>query len=236
MINYPASIVQVNCLLPLKKWRILNLSNLYELTSYQAKYDAFIKMIRNLEKKNLVKSFRDPTTRRKYIYLTREGDKELGGELKNPEVSIDTLAHDSKVSEIVLELFKSRLCEGFALEHDHKVEGINPDAVLYGEKKGQKTQIALELEITRKSRGNFLPKIEQYVTSSKYDLVLYYFSKRGVFNSYQKLIKEEFGDEVNGRIAYLLDENLWSQELNLNTVETIYKGQRRSIHELLKSN
>lgn len=233
MINYPASIVQVNSLMPLKEWRVLSLLNLYELSNYPAKYSAFVKMIHNLEKKNLINSFRDPRFKRKYVYLTKEGNLETGGEVKSPEISQNSLAHDSKVSEIVLELFQNNLCRNFMLEHEIDSVGMRPDAFLYGEKKEQQFQIAFELEITRKTKSKLIPKLQSYIDSDKHDLVLYYFSKQGVLDSYRNFIKKEFGSAGESKFAYALDQNLWSEELELGRVEVTYKGKTKSLYEFL---
>ncbi len=140
-VIYPTSGMQLNYLEPLKKWRILDLKSLMRESRYEATYKGFCKMLLRLEQKNIIGSFREPFSGRKYLYLTKEGNHSLGGNANPPSISRTTLVHDAKVVELVLELMKLESIYGFELEHqirDMKSFGstyqICPDAVMLGQK------------------------------------------------------------------------------------------------------
>lgn len=216
---YPASGIQINYLEPLKKWRILNLKNLMGKANYELGYVGFTKMMSNLEKKNLIGSFRDPYTRKKYLYLTNEGNSYLGGGSKSPAISKETLVHDSKVVEIVLGLLALKSFYGFELEHNMKQgdgmcfgSSVLPDSLMLGEKDGKKFKLALELELSRKVKERYLGKASEYLKSDYYNFVIYFFQNKGVLNSYRKHIRSKFGESSDAKIIYVLNEKILSKE------------------------
>lgn len=229
-VIYPASGIQINYLEPLKKWRILDLKNLMVKTNYELGYVGFTKILSNLEKKSLIGSFRDPFSRKKYLYLTKEGNQYLGGDVNPPAVSKDTFVHDAKVVELVLEFLKLKSFYGFELEHqimNTKTFGtsyqICPDALMLGEKEGEKFKLAIELELTRKTKAKYLAKIGQYIDSSYYQFVVYFFQNRGVMNSYRTHIKDKYGDESDRKILYVLNEKLLTNKFVFEESVTHYK-------------
>jgi hypothetical protein len=229
---YPASGIQINYLEPLKEWRILDLKNLMKKARYERGYVGFTKILSNLEKKKLIGSFIDPFSRRKYLYLTNEGNQYLGGDCNSPAIRQDTLVHDSKMVVLVLELLKLESFYGFELEHIIKgskefgtTYKICPDAIMLGDKGGTKFKLAVELELTRKSKNKYLTKIGQYLNSDYYDFVLYFFQSKGVMNSYRKHIVDRFGEDSNKRILYVLNENLLTKKFNFDDSVAYHKNK-----------
>jgi DNA-binding MarR family transcriptional regulator len=236
---YPASGVQINYLEPLKDWRILDLKNLMAKVNYELGYVGFTKIISNLEKKNLVKSFRDPFSRKKYLYLTNIGNDYLGGNMNPPAISKETFVHDAKVVELVLEFLKLHSFYGFELEHqikDLKSFGtsyrICPDAVMLGEKDGGKFKLAIELELTRKTKAKYLSKVGEYLNSSFYDFVVYFFQNKGVMNSYRTHIRDKYGLDSDRRILYVLNEQLLSKNFVFDDSVAFYKTKEGRVDEL----
>jgi DNA-binding MarR family transcriptional regulator len=237
--EFPASIVQINYLFPLKKWRILDLRTLLKKSLYENSYDAFTKMLLRLEKKNLIDSFIDPFTKNKFIYLTKEGDQYIGDKEHSPAMAPQSLIHDSKVTKlaiILLELSNFIDCE---LEHEKQIQGgfkmqnkIIPDATIHGQKNGQKFKVAFELELTRKSKGRYLTKVQSYLSSSYYDFIIYYFHSKNIMESYKKTIEEKCGDTSNRKIIYAYNENLLLKGFNFDNSTVIYKNKKCSFKDL----
>jgi hypothetical protein len=234
-----ASGIQINYLEPLKQWRILDLKNLMKKSNYSASYKGFCKVLLRLEKKNMIGSFRDPFSGRKYLFLTKEGDVYLGGDDNPPAISKDTLVHDSKVVELVLELLKLHSFYGFELEHqikDSKAFGttyrICPDAIMLGEKGDVKFKLALELELTRKTKVKYLAKVGQYLNSNYYDFVVYFFQNKGVMNSYRTHIQDKYGLESDKKILYVLNEKLLTNSFEFDNSITFYKNKEGKLDAL----
>jgi len=229
---YPASGIQINYLRPLIDWRILDLKNLMKKVNYELGYVGFTKIISNLEKKSLIGSFRDPFSRKKYLYLTNKGNDYLGGDFKPPAISNLTLVHDAKVVELVLEFLKLKSSYGFELEHqikESKTFGttyrICPDAIILGEKGGHKFKLAIELELTRKTKEKYLTKIGQYLNSSYYDFVVYFFQNKGVLNSYKRHINTKYGSGADRKILYVLNEKLLTNNFVFDESIAHYKDK-----------
>ncbi len=231
-VIYPASGMQLNYLEPLKIWRILDLRSLMKESKYEATYKGFCKLLLRLEKKKVIGSFREPFSGKKYLYLTKEGNDFLGGSENPPSISRATLIHDAKVVELVLEFMRLESIYGFELEHqirDMKSFGttyqICPDAVMLGQKGKTKFKLAIELELTRKTKEKYLSKMGQYLSSSYYDFVVYYFQSRGVMNSYMKHIRDKYGDESDRKILYVLNEKLLTNKFNFDESIAFHKNK-----------
>ena len=238
-VIYKASEVQINYLEPLKEWRILDLKNLMRKSKYEATYKGFCKVLLRLEKKNMIGSFREPFSGRKYLFLTKEGDSYLGGEDNPPAISKDTLVHDAKVVDLVLEFLKLKSSYGFELEHqirNTKAFGttyrICPDAIILGEKGKGKYKLALELELTRKTKVKYLAKVGQYLSSNYYNFVVYFFQNKGVMNSYRKHIQEKYGDESDRKILYVLNEKLLTNSFKFEESIAHYKNKEGKLDAL----
>jgi hypothetical protein len=237
--NYPAIGTHLLYITPLKKWRILSLQELLVKSGYESTYKGFCKLIRRLEKRNLINSFVDPFSRRKYLFLTKEGDSYIGGEENPPSIINETLIHDSKVVEIVLELLKLDSFNRFELEHELKEPNTFaskhrtlPDALLYGEKDNKKFNLAIELELTQKTKSRYLEKVGQYLYSTYYDFVLYFFQSRKVMETYRKNILLKYGEDSVKKIIYVLDEKLFDKNFTMRKSLVIYGEKEGKIDAL----
>ena len=149
-----------------------------------AKISNFCRVIRGLENKKILEAYRDPFNRKKYVYLSSFGEGQLSNNENPTSVSRDTLIHDIKVSEIAKAFCDRGWASEVELEHqlhdkrNFKVTyKIIPDALFHGEKKEGKFKIALEVELSRKNNQRIVEKARQYMDSSYYNYVLYFFSK-----------------------------------------------------------
>lgn len=207
---------QLNYLYPLKKWRLLDIDSLKKESQYPGTYSGFKKFIQKLEKRDVINSFRLGNSRRKYVYLTKQGEAQVGLDNAALNLSTETLLHDSKVADICRSLLDLRAIKRVVLEHEiisekGKTQYV-PDALITFESEGESFKMAFELELTRKSKAKYMDKIEHYVNSRFYDYALYFFNARGVFESYRKTIEQSLGASAFEKIMLVLNSNLNQKE------------------------
>jgi hypothetical protein len=224
--------LHLNFLRPLETWRILDLKNLREECDYSYNSRSFERVIVKLQKCNVVKSFKDPLSNRKFVYLSSLGEKLVG--TKNGELNEETMFHDSRVSQIVRELLKRDCFIDFKLEHliGAKSQAYIPDAKLTGIKKRIKFKVAFELELTRKTKERVRSKIGHYLRNSDYDYIIYMFCNKGVMNSYKKTIKDEFGEKAFDRVLLFTNESIMTRNMKLNESYGYFKNREVCIEEL----
>lgn len=239
MKNYPVPGVQLHYLSPLRKWRLLSLKELWRLGGYEATYKSFTKMLLRLEKKKVIEGIQEPFTRRKYVHLTRFGNDLLGGSKSLPCVSRETFIHDAKVVEFVLEAMRLPCFYGFELEHEIAEQirfkpnyKVFPDAILLGELDHKKFRMAVELELTQKTKAKYLAKVGQYLESEFYDYVLYIFQSRGVLESYKKTIGTEFGAASSRKIIFGLNESILCRDFDFTETKVLFNGKEGVFNEL----
>jgi hypothetical protein len=166
------------------------------MSNYQGSYVNFCKMVRNLRKRGLV--CWEPLLNRKerVVYLTINALKEILP--LNPYFIDDRIIyHDAIVSNIVRSLLEKKYFHSSELSHEYFGKNkwnyaniLEPDAIIFGENKGFSFKIAIEVELTQKSKDRIIEKFDTYIKSEFFNSVIYIFHKRNVFDSYINLVKE----------------------------------------------
>ncbi len=227
--------IHLSYLTPLSKWKILDLKEMREEIDYPSHSTTFSRVIRRLEKAMVVKSFKDPYSKKKFVFLTEHGEKLVSSSSKSLSISDETMLHDAKVSQVSRMLLKRMYIESVLLEHEigEKFKSQLPDALIQGRKKDVPFNIALELELTRKSRNRILDKVRKYINSSYYDYVLYLFPTENIYKSYKSHIEEEFGKEAFERVILIWNNSLLSKSLNLDWGKGYFKSKEVSFDDVL---
>jgi hypothetical protein len=235
--------LHLNYLTPLLKWRVLDLESLRKECVRAPNYKNFHRIIRDLEKKNILEGYRDPYSRKKFIYLSSIGEGQLSLKDNPTALSKDTLIHDIKVSEISREMLDRGWIDEVELEHqihDKRNFKINykiiPDAIWFFERKGFKYQVAFELELTRKNNQRLVEKIKQYEASGYYHYVIYIFPNQNLMNKYIEVINEKVGSEIMNKLMFFCHKNLSSKSNDLDEVCGHFKGKSVNLCEVLKPN
>ena len=214
-----ANSLKLEILRPLAKWRILGLQELKELASLPVSYWQIQRIVSRFEGAKILKSFRDPWTNKKLVYLENLGKGMFGYENathNNPE----TLLHDSKVSEICRSFLERKGFNEVLLEHELSKKlfysgELSPDAIFTGEKSGKSFSMAFELELTRKANERMLAKAKHYLNSNLVNYVLYFFCNEPLCRNYKNIFSEGLPDGWNNKLILIWNPSLISNEMNL---------------------
>lgn len=237
-VDYPASVTQIQFLRPLRKWRILSLNDLKEECIFPMNYTNFARRIYRLENNdNLVKSFIDPYTKQKFIYLSEKGVSYICDKSHAPSISPQTLVHDAKVSILAREFLKLSAIEDFTLEHEFKEKlfkgyTVRADAILHAHKNEHRFKIALELELTRKCKSRITNKVLSQINSNSLDYIIYFFQDENLLKAYKRIIEEKLGEESNKKVLYALNPNLMLKDFNFSDTYLIINGDEKKLVEI----
>lgn len=247
-MNLSASVYHYQQFLnPLVKWKILDTKSLQELSDYRGSFISWCEMIRNLKQKGLICWEPLIHKRKRVIYLTRDAQKEM---LPHDPYFIDDriIFHDAIVANIVRSLLEKKYFHDCELSHEYIGKNnwnyaniLEPDAILFGENKGLTFKIAIEVELTQKSKDRITEKINTYIKSEFFDSVIYIFHKRNVFDAYINLVKviQEnnpspiFKKGISQKIFLLFKEDLLKFPLDFSENPLFVNNKERKFREVL---
>jgi hypothetical protein len=194
-----------------------------------------------LEKEKILQGYRDPHSRKKFVYLSSIGEGHLSLKENPTAISSETLMHDLKVSEITRCLQNEGWVDEVELEHQihdkrnfKSSYNIIPDAILYLEKKEHRYKIAFELELTRKSNQRLSEKMQQYESSSFYHYVMYFFPSETLMQKYIAQAEEKIGKARMGKFMFFFQPNLSSGQYLPESIKGIYQDREITLSEVLK--
>ena len=233
--------LHLNYLTPLLKWRVMDVNSLRKECLRAPKYHNFYRIIRELQKKKILEGYRDPYSRKKFVYLSPIGEGQLSLKENPTSLSNETLIHDLKVSEITRSLYELGMLDDVELEHEiHDKRSfrltykIIPDAILYLEKKGHKFKIAFELELTRKSNQRLTEKMKQYEDSTFYHYVMYFFPSQNLMEKYIAQAEEKLGKENLSKFMFFYHPLISSGDHRPENIMGVIQGKNVTLAEVLK--
>lgn len=228
-------------LTPLLKWRVMDLQSLLKECPYQNNYLNFAKIIRSLESKKIIHGYRHPFNKKKYIYFSSYGQKLLGRDDNPTALNDESLLHDIKVSELGREFLAYSFVNNVELEHQlhnkgmfYSRSGLVPDAVVEVIKNKTRFRIALELELTQKSRPRIIEKAKQYLMSRSYDQVIYLFASEALMQSYREKIQSIYPDQKSSKILFFYNEDLTRSSNVIDGAKGMYKEKFVFLNDLLE--
>ena len=226
---------QTHLLAPLMKWRVMDINSAIALNPFKVNYTSFCRMVRCLEGRGVLGSYRRPAGGKKYIYPTPLGDKLLGSQDTPTTIAKETLLHDIATSDLVRGLLAEGWFESAALEHElhNKREfgsagRVVPDAILEGLKDNKRFRIALEVELTSKSHKRSEEKMRGYLSQRYFDYFLYAFPKASQQACFQRLVSERFGEEAMNRLMCFS----WDWQSALPSAQGSFKGRCLTLKEI----
>lgn len=212
-------------LYPLKEWRVLDLASLHKRSNARLSQAGLVRLILRLEKSKVIKGFRDPWSRKKYVYLTRTGEDLISLNDNPTAISEESLFHDLRVVDLGQELIKNNVFKKIRFEHqivNRKNYITNlaliPDAEVDGVMNGKNFSLAIELELHQKSKDRLEKKGELYL-GSLYDHCLFMFSDRNTLENYKKFFTEKLGPKFNEKIFLFHLGGIYEPEINLQKTE-----------------
>jgi predicted transcriptional regulator len=201
------------------RWKAVGVKDLYENLKLNLSYSLFCRKIRRLEKENMLRCFTG-MRRRKYITLTKEGESFIPYNAQY-DISEAEVNHDLITSTVLSSLNKlSNFSGGHVVHHDNFFKS-QADGLIYARKKGVEYSIAIEVELTQKSKVRILEKFRNYKDSEAYNYVIFIFNKRSAFLTYQNQLNQMI-EEVRRKVFLLLDEKLSINQFHYNNSEIRY--------------
>lgn len=225
-------------LIPLKKWKILNIKALKEEAEYNGSFSGLYKIITKLEKNLLIDSFVNAWSNEKYVYLMPQGIKALGEDEKSLTINRDQRLHDSLVSKAARELCNYSFIENVYLDYQTReafplLERV-PDALVTGKLKGP-FKMAIEVELTQKSQDRVKQILRTYSDSKVVNQVLYVTDKQTVFNAYTKYLNEKDSEIIKEKFLFLLNKDLVKNGPALQNAPVLFKGKMTDLKTIFES-
>jgi hypothetical protein len=219
---------------PLNDWRIMDIQGLLSVGKHPYTIKSFRRIIQKLELLKIIETFRDPYSGKKFVYMSKDGEKLINKSNSSIALCQETIFHDAKVSEVARAMSEINIFTSVHLEHqdNNRFSSNSPDACIRGVKNNKNFIIAYELEITRKSKSRVIEKAKYYLKSSKYDYVLYMFCTQQVFESYKKWIQSELGNEAFNKILLFWNPSIISRNLNLNDGGGYFKNEDQKFNDV----
>lgn len=222
------------------KWRAVPLMALQDLSGYQGTRRSFYRVIRNLEDRKLIKTCRF-NGKAKIVTPTRE--LAILSPFKHADLQEDSLTHEAIVSIICRELLTWEIFNSVTLPHEIITKSYDsgirrlPDAVIEGINNGRPFKLALEIEITRKSKIRVQNKVEDYLKNDVFDFVFYVFNDKSTFEAYQRFIIETIQrpqfeqGRRNHEARFILGHKsrMIEKMCKLDDLELFYRGQFTSL-------
>ncbi|WPU66491.1 replication-relaxation family protein [Peredibacter starrii] len=235
--------LHLNYLTPLHKWRVMDVNSLRKECLRAPNYHNFCRVIRKLEKDKILEAYRDPYSRKKFVFLGPSGERLLSLKDNPTAISNETVIHDLRVSEITHRLYDSGLVDDVELEHEindkrnfRTIYKIIPDAILHLEKNGHMYKIAFELELNRKSNSRITEKMKQYEDSTFYNYAMYLFPTEKMMETYMKEAEKELGSTSMSKFMFFCHPELSSGIHKPSEIKGVLQGKKITLDDVLRRN
>lgn len=219
---------------PLKDWKILSTEDLKNLSEYPCGKSSFYKAIKRLESAKLIKGFADSFTNQRFLYLLEDGFKSLGLERMIP-IHEENRYHDAHLVRLLLKFKMIPYFENFLLDHKIKKEfpllSHTPDAVITGKKK-EKFHLALELELTQKSKERIREAFLFYEASPYFNNVIYFFNRLTPYKTYQEVLKNTIEIKQKDRFILIYEPQLTRRIYAPMNSEVTFKQKQTTLKEI----
>lgn len=225
------------------KWRVAPYGILKSASGYQGCTKSFRRVIQKLESDRLIQTKRFNGAS-KLIYPTSELIKLMASDV--PILYEESITHEGLTSILVNELLHWELFSEASLAYElinkNSIDGLRrvPDAVIEGAYKERKILLALEVELTRKSKLRIGNKLSDYSQNRFFNYVLYVFNHRGTFEGYKKVLSEFVDskreqreiDEIKSRFILAFRENIIHHKFDLDKAEIFYQGKTTTFKQI----
>ena len=165
------------------RWKAISLKNLSKSLEWKKSYPTLCRKLLQLEKQGLIKGTFEKSSM-KYFTLTALGSNYSLHPNPYGE-SEKSIIHDLICTNAIQELLKEECfhLECAPQEIDFQIE---PDGILYGQRKGISYVLAIEIELHQKSKKRLTHKFIKCFDEKNINYVLYITNKKTIFNTYIK--------------------------------------------------
>ena len=229
MQQYIAIGTDVDILNEIGKWKVIALKGLYQSLNQQRTYTPFTKQVQMLERAGLVRAFAKKKT--KYLVLTNEGRK-VSKYNNCYDENEDFLNHDLHAANVLRQLLMFENFKDGHMFSDDK-EDVDPDAVIRAVRGGREYTLAIEVELTQKSRVRLMGKFSKYGKSQFINHVLYVFNKEAIFESYKKVLAM-MDDTVQGKVILCSDTGLSIERFNYIDSQCWHRMTSKTFEKIFK--
>jgi len=226
MDNYMVILEEVS------RWKIIGMKKLYSNLNLDSSYSFFCRQVRKLEVEGLIRSITG-MRKRKYLTLTKSGSKIVPYNAQYEESDIE-LNHDLIVSNVILELNKFETLGGGHVVHDCHFLEVEADGLIYINKDGVKAAMAIEAELTQKSKDRISCKYVAYHRATCINYCFYVFNKRSVYEAYKRELDNKI-ESVRAKILLCLDENLSIGQFNYLDKLCYFKGDEKTFEHIFSN-
>lgn len=216
-------------LLELGKWKVISLKNLFSNLKIDETYQMFCFRVRRLEKEGLINSVLG-SNKRKYLSLTNEGMKFSPTAFESSDPA--TFNHDLISSTVASTLLRKDIFEFVERRLSDECLDLEPDGYLKGKKLEQVYLMALEIELTQKSKKRVTEKFNKYSECNDFDYCLYLTNKRSLYNSYCKIL-DSLEEKVREKIIIAIDEKLSPTCFRYKDTNCYFQGKELHLNNLL---
>jgi len=229
----PVQLLLINVLIDLK---IASIRTLIDTCSYHYGHSRFCKVMVELEKKCIVKSFKDPNSGQKYIILTELGRKILNQDVTDISHLENRWFRYALLSNLVTELLKFRLFENAIIKIAKPHQLHEPDAILYGRKKNKPITIGIELHLMQGNIEDLPMEVQYGHRRAGYLFVFYFFIIDRVLENYKRQLQTYFGDKVFNEVILCFSPDLSSRNFSINNTTCFQQGKMKPLKNFLADN
>lgn len=209
------------------RWKIIAMKSLYEVGEKQISYQAFCKKVKVLENKGLLKVILG-MRRRKVLTLSQSGAQMcpygISYKESDMEYNHDLITTNFITNVLNFESFKAGQVQSIGLD-------LEADGVIYGLKGYKNYALAVEIELTQKSKDRVLNKLTRYSSSVYYDYLLYVFNKKSIYESYKKIVRG-LESEATKKVILLLNEEISKEKFEYENSKCFFKSKEMTFKDI----
>jgi len=209
------------------QWKIIAMKSLYKNSPRTIHYSIFSRKIKSLENDGFIKSIYGPR-KSKMLILTEKG---ASFSPYKEHIYLESMSfnHDLITTNFILNLKKY---PSFTSAQVQSIEvDLEPDGIIYGEKKGKEYSLAVEIELTQKSKRRVIDKLCRYKDCPDYTYLLYVFNKESVFKCYREILINS-SKELSRKVILLLNENIDRPKFEYLNSKCFFKSKMTTFEEI----
>jgi hypothetical protein len=222
------------------KWRVVPAKYFSCLLGDSRKRSARYYFLNVLKEEKIISKVRLNRSRGELVIPSRELMEHFNLSLNREQFDHDTVVSYVASAFLEMEAFK----EG-DITFEHEVEkfsfgSVIPDIMLVGRnpRTGKEFKMAVEIEISRKAFSKIDGKISRYVSDDVFDVVLYLFTKKDLYELFKRRFSEyenhKFRGEVEDKIALALLEDFTNVSETLLNSKCYFAGREGVLSDHFK--